>query len=158
MQSGDEVGIIGFYADDGSDYNGRVAEISVKTNAATGTNNLPGRMELRVTPSGSDSPQTILSLTGTGVDSTIGRGVKHGRVTTGSVPAASSLLVTLTWAAAFLDPNYTTTCSVLDATAATAALRVVHLETQSASAVAVRVENTSAGALTGTLNCMAMHD
>lgn len=158
VQNGDEVGNITFYADDGSDYNGRVAEISIKTNAATGTNNLPGRMELRVTSSGSDSPQTILSLTGTGVDSTIGRGVKHGRVTTGSVPASSSSLVTLTWAAAFLDANYTTTCSVLDATAATAALRVVHLETQSASAVAVRVENTSAGALTGTLNCMAMHD
>lgn len=84
--------------------------------------------------------------------------MKHQRITTGSIPATSSALVTLTWTAAYADANYSTTCSVVDSTSAAASLRVVHIETVSASAVAVRVENTSAGALTGTLNCMAMHD
>lgn len=158
VQNGDEVGAVGFFGDDGSDYNGRFAEISVRANAATGTNSLPGRIDLRVTPVGSDSPQTIVSLTGSGVDSANGRGLKHGRAATGSVPATSSALVTLTWAAAFADASYTATCSVADSTAAAAALRVVHLESVTAAAVAVRVENTSIGALSGTLHCIAMHD
>lgn len=85
-------------------------------------------------------------------------GLKHGRAATGSVPATSSALVTLTWAAAFADASYTATCSVADSTAAAAALRVVHLESVTAAAVAVRVENTSIGALSGTLHCIAMHD
>lgn len=87
-----------------------------------------------------------------------GGGIKHQRITTGSINATSSALVTVTWTTAFPDTNYTVTCSVQDATAAALSLVVVHIETLSASAVAVRVANTSAGALTGTLHIMAIHD
>lgn len=85
-------------------------------------------------------------------------GIKHQRVTTGSINATSSAVVTLTWSAAFADANYTVNVSVVDTTAAALSLQVVHIESQSASAITVRVENTSAGALTGTLHAIAMHD
>jgi hypothetical protein len=85
-------------------------------------------------------------------------GLKHKRVTTGSIGAGVSAIVTVTWTSAFADANYTVTASVLNSTAATASLKVTHIESVSASAVTVRVENTSAGALTGTLNVIAMHD
>lgn len=85
-------------------------------------------------------------------------GLQGGRITTGSIGAGASALVTYTWPIPFKDTNYTVTASVLNATAAAASLKVVHVETVSATAVVVRVENTSAGALTGTLNLIALHD
>jgi hypothetical protein len=94
---------------------------------------------------------------GTGVDNN-GSGLKHGRVTTGSVNATSDALVTLTWGTAFADTSYTASCSVLDSTAAVPALSVVHVEETAAANIKVRVSNTSAGALTGTLQCIAIHD
>jgi hypothetical protein len=87
-----------------------------------------------------------------------GHGIAHQRVTTGSINAGASALVTLTWTIPFGDANYTVQASVVDATAAAAALRVVHVESISSSAAIVRVENTSAGSLTGTLHVMGMHD
>jgi hypothetical protein len=83
---------------------------------------------------------------------------KAARVTTGSIAAGATALVTLTWASAFLDANYTVQASVMDATAGTLSLSVVHIETISASAVAVRVQNSSAGDLTGMLHVTAVHD
>ncbi len=83
---------------------------------------------------------------------------KAMRVTTGSINAGVSALVTATWPVAFVDANYTVAASVLDATAAIASLQVVHVETVTNAAVQVRVQNTSAGALTGTLNVIALHD
>lgn len=85
-------------------------------------------------------------------------GLRQGRITTGSIGAGASALVTLTWATAYKDTNYTVIASVLNATAAAASLRVVHIETISTTQVAVRVENTSAGALTGTLHLIGFHD
>lgn len=85
-------------------------------------------------------------------------GLRQGRITTGSIGAGASALVTHTWATAYKDTNYTVTASVLNSTAAAASLRVVHIETISATQVAVRVENTSAGALTGTLHLIGLHD
>lgn len=85
-------------------------------------------------------------------------GLKHKRVTTGSIGPGSSLVVTVTWGTTFADANYTVSASVLDTTTAAAALRVVHIESVSAAAVTVRVENTAAGAHTGTVNVIAMHD
>lgn len=83
---------------------------------------------------------------------------KHQRVTTGSITAGTSAVVTLTWTSPFADANYTVTCSVEDSTAATASLVVVHIEAKAANTVQVRISNTSAGSLTGTLNCIAVHD
>lgn len=85
-------------------------------------------------------------------------GIKHSRVSTGSIGASSSALVTVTWTTTFPDTNYTVVCTVQDSTAATASLSVLHVESKTASAITVRVNNTSAGALTGTLNVIAMHD
>lgn len=87
-----------------------------------------------------------------------GSGLKHARLTTGSILAGTDALVTHTWATTFADANYTVSASVVDATTAAASLRVVHIETISATQVAVRVENTSAGNLTGTLHLIAIHD
>lgn len=104
------------------------------------------------------SPVTAVDLNVTaGVNADSG-GIKHARKTTGSIGGTSSALVTVTWTTAFADANYTAVATVLDATASTSALSVVHIETQSAAAVAVRVANTSGGNLTGTLNVIAVHD
>lgn len=85
-------------------------------------------------------------------------GLKHARVSTGAIGAISSALVTCTWPSTFANANYTVVASVEDSTAALLSLRVVHLESKTASAVVVRVENTSGGSLTGTLHLIAMHD
>lgn len=87
-----------------------------------------------------------------------GGGFKHARVTTGSVSAGSTALVTVTWTTAFADANYTCNASVLDSTTSSLSLSVVHLETISASAVTVRVLNNAVGSLTGTLHLSCIHD
>lgn len=96
-------------------------------------------------------------LIGGGVNANSG-GLKHARLTTGSINAASSALVTNTWTTAFADANYTLTASVQDSTQAILSIRMVHIEALTATGVAVRVENSSAGALTGTLHLIAIHD
>jgi hypothetical protein len=93
-------------------------------------------------------------LTGVGQ----GSGLKHQRVTTGSVSAGSTALVTLTWTTTFADGNYTVNCSVLDSTTSSLSLSVVHVEAVNAADVRVRVLNNAVGSLTGTLHCIAMHD
>lgn len=94
----------------------------------------------------------------TGVNSD-GGGLKHARVTTGSVGIGSTALVTVTWTTAFADANYTTAASVLDSTTTSLSLSIVHEESKSASAVTYRILNNSATtALTGTLNVIAIHD
>lgn len=87
-----------------------------------------------------------------------GSGIKHARVTTGSVGAGSTVLVTVTWTTAFADANYTVQASVLDSTTSSLALSVVHIESITASAVTVRVLNNAVGAITGTLHLTAIHD
>lgn len=87
-----------------------------------------------------------------------GSGLKHIRQTTGSISGLSSGLVTVTWANAFADANYTVCASVEDSTTNTASLSVYHIETISASAVAIRVQNEAVGAKTGTLHVIAIHD
>lgn len=87
-----------------------------------------------------------------------GGGLKHSRVTTGSVSAGSTALVTITWSTAFADANYTVAASVVEATTSSLSLSVVHVESVTASAVTVRVLNNAVGSLTGTVNVIAMHD
>ena len=104
------------------------------------------------------SPITAVTLNVTTSVSADSGGIKHSRVTTGSIGAGATALVTVTWGTAFADASYTVVASVLDSTAALASLSVVHIESQSASQVKVRVSNASAGNLTGTLNVIALHD
>lgn len=101
---------------------------------------------------------TLTNLTLTGGIGSNGGGLKHGRTSTGSISAGASALVTITWGTAFANANYTVTVDVEDATASATSLRVVHIESKTASAITVRVENTSGGALTGTVNAIAIHD
>jgi hypothetical protein len=84
--------------------------------------------------------------------------IQTKRVTTGSVTAGLTALVTVTWTAAFADTNYTVSASVIDSTAAGLALAILHVETIAADSVAIRVLNTSVGALTGTIHCIGIHD
>jgi hypothetical protein len=87
-----------------------------------------------------------------------GGGLKHQRVTTGSLTAGTFTNVTLTWKAAFADANYTPVCSVTDATSAAVGLSIDHIQLVTAASVIAVVKNGAAGALTDTLNCTALHD
>lgn len=115
-------------------------------------------------PIGSTTPNTgaFTTLTATTLSvsavSANSPGIKHKRLTTGSIPATTSALVTCTWTTPFVNTNYTVTATVQDSTSATASLVIVHIETIATGSVVVRVSNTSASAITGTLHVIAMHD
>ena len=85
-------------------------------------------------------------------------GMKHQRVTTGSIGATTDVAVTVTWGTAFADTSYTVFAEVVDSTTSSLSLKVIHVDSISASAVVVRVRNDSAGSLTGTLHCVGIHD
>lgn len=85
-------------------------------------------------------------------------GIKHSRITTGSITAGATALVTVTWGTAFADADYTVQASVVDSTSSSLSLSVVHVESISASAVTVRVLNNAVGSLTGELHVIAIHD
>lgn len=87
-------------------------------------------------------------------------GIKHGRVTTGSIGAGLSAAVTLTWGgSAFADTSYTVNCSVLEATTTTSTIRVHHIESVTTTTAVVRLVNDDgSNAKTGVLHCAAMHD
>lgn len=87
-----------------------------------------------------------------------GGGLKHKRVSTGSINGAATALVTITWTTAFPDANYTVQSSVVDSTNSSLSLSIVHIETITASAVTVRVINNAVGALTGIVHAIAIHD
>lgn len=104
-----------------------------------------------------DAVFVLRTTTSSGI-SNISNAIKHQRVTTGSISAGATALVTLTWSTAFTDSNYTVSASVVDATTSSLSLSVVHVESISASSVTVRVLNNAVGSLTGTLHCIAIHD
>ncbi len=85
-------------------------------------------------------------------------GLKHKRVTTGVVAAGAEALITVTWGTAFADANYTVVASVLDATTSVLSMSVVHIDSMLAASCAVRVINTSAGNITGTIHAIAIKD
>ena len=88
-----------------------------------------------------------------------GGGFKHARTAVTNCPT-TGCEVTVTWGTAFADANYTPACSILDATAQaeTTGLRLAHLRTQSAAAITVDFDNLSGSTVSGTLNCIAVHD
>lgn len=95
---------------------------------------------------------------GTGIGGD-GGGLKHARITTGSI-GTSGGSVTHTWATAFADTNYTVWPSVEDSTAQseTDGLRVAKVRSKAATQVIVDIDNLGAGAITGTLHLLAVHD
>lgn len=88
-----------------------------------------------------------------------GKATKAQRVTTGSVAGSGSVAITLTWAAAFSNANYSVSVALVEPTATTSTLRIHHVESISASQVVVRVVNDDAvTAKTGTLHVVAVQD
>lgn len=84
--------------------------------------------------------------------------LKSKRVSTGSIATAATALITITWDTAFADTNYTATVDVIDATTTSLSLSTVHIETQTASAITVRIINNALGSLTGTIHAIGIHD
>ncbi len=72
--------------------------------------------------------------------------------------AGAEALITVTWGTAFADANYTVVASVLDATTSVLSMSVVHIDSMLAASCAVRVINTSAGNITGTIHAIAIKD
>lgn len=127
--------------------------------ATTNGSNLP--IQFAIGGTAAANQQLEIASTGTkfftGINNN-GSGFKHARVTTGSIAAGSTALVTVTWSTAFADTSYTVQASVLDSTTTSLSLSVVHIESIAAGSITVRVINNSVGALTGTLHCVAIHD
>lgn len=88
-----------------------------------------------------------------------GTAMKHGRVSTGSC-APTGCSVTLTWATAFPDTDYTVSCGLEDATAQseTTGLRLGHITSKAAASLTLTIDNLSSSSVTGTLHCIALHD
>ena len=101
-----------------------------------------------------DASGTVL-VTGNGIGS-----LQTKRITTGSIGATTRADVTVTWSTTFADASYTTTCSVVETTvvAGTQSLVFERIHTVNNGSVVASVFNGTGGALTGTLNCTAIHD
>jgi hypothetical protein len=84
--------------------------------------------------------------------------IQSERVTTGIIAAGARVTVTLTWAKTFTDTSYSVTASVTDTSAAGPGLRVERVTGKTATTISVQLINDSAGALTGTLEAVAVHD
>ncbi len=94
---------------------------------------------------------------GTGI-SRNGSGLKHQSVQTGSIPPASSALVTLTWTTAFADGNYDPECNVLEPTSTPATIRIHHIQSLSANSINVVIVNDDPQqSHVGTLYCLGIH-
>jgi len=100
---------------------------------------------------------SVFAVSATGLPE--GSGFKHGRITTGSC-ATTGCAVTLTWGTAFVDTNYTVSCGLEDATAQseTTGLRLGHITSKVAASVTMTLDNLSGAGVTGTLDCIAVHD
>ncbi len=136
----------------------QVSGVLPSVNGGTGINN--GSRTLTLSGFSLTITQTALSAvtmptSGTLISTT---GFKSQRVSTGSIGAGASAVITVTWPTPFADTSYTPVVSVLDSTTAALSLSVVHIETKIAASISVRVQNTSAGSLTGTLQALALHD
>jgi hypothetical protein len=94
----------------------------------------------------------ISSTVGFSADSA---GLKHKRVTTGSIAAGSTTSVTVSWTTAFADANYTPQAILVSSSNA---LFVLNIVSYTASQVVIAVQNSSGGALTGTLQVLGIHD
>jgi hypothetical protein len=135
-----------------------VANLTLAADTQLPTISTAGKVSDSALPASMATKTLVSPTVNTGISQ--GTGIKHGRVTTGSIALSSSAAVTLTWGgSAFADTSYTVTCSVVEATASASTLRVHHVESITTTTAVVRVVNDdSGGAHTGTLHCIAMHD
>jgi hypothetical protein len=85
-----------------------------------------------------------------------GGGLKHSRITTGSVGPSGFVAVDVPWTTTFLNNSYTPSCSVIDASGN---LTVAQLSALLATKVTVDIKNGDASnPHTGTISCIAIHD
>lgn len=95
-------------------------------------------------------------IVNTGVSNN-GNGLKHARVTTGSITALTSTTVTVTWPTPFSDTNYTVVGPTI--VEATGSLIVLDVTAKTASSVTVYIRNTDTTlSRTGEIHIMAIHD
>lgn len=88
-----------------------------------------------------------------------GGGLKHKRISTGSVGAGTSSNVVLTWTTPFADANYTVQAAVVEPSTGATTLTIAQIVSVTAAAVTVRVRNIDGGAAhTGTLHVVGIHD
>lgn len=82
---------------------------------------------------------------------------RSAQVTTGSIAGAGTAAITVTWPVAMSSADYTVVANVLEATASTSTLRVHHIQSQTATAVVVRIVNDDPTvAKTGTIHAVAL--
>lgn len=84
-----------------------------------------------------------------------GSGVKHKRVSSGSIPGFSSDTVTITWGTPFADTDYSCFITVEDSGGV---LRVGSIVTKTTSSVVVGIFNDDLSSATGTVHAIAIHD
>lgn len=135
------------------------AQVVIEAASATTGNNNGGSVYLIPgihSGSGQDGSVTIFG----GISNGTGSGFQHKRQTTGSITNGTRAEVTISWAGGFADTNYTVVCTVNDPTSGATATGLVLERTrqQTSGLVSVVVNNPTAGALTGTVDCIAVHD
>ncbi len=88
-----------------------------------------------------------------------GNGFKHKRVTgcTTGATAGNNCETTVTWTTAFADANYTPVCTLLG-TATLGHLAAISTSAIAAASVRVQTVTDTNAAITGTINCIAVHD
>lgn len=143
--------------------------VVVESGTGTNTGNA-GNVTIATPLNAGGSPGNIILTPGAGIFSngnilmnvSVGQGTafKHGRVTTGSINGTTAADVTLNWTGtAFSDTSYTATCTVLQAAAGAATnLSLTKIKSKAAGSIVVSVYNGTGGALTGEVNCIAVHD
>jgi hypothetical protein len=105
-----------------------------------------------------NSPPPIPTKFNAGISSD-GPGFKHKRVTgctTGAV-LGNNCETTVTWTTAFPDANYTPVCNLLGP-ATLGHLGAISTSAIAAASVKVQTVTDTAAAITGTINCIAVHD
>ena len=84
---------------------------------------------------------------------------KQMREVTTGVCATGGCNVTVTWPSAFADANYLVLCTAFDATAGNeTGLVVERVSAVVAASATVKIQNLSAGNITGAVSCLGIHD
>jgi len=91
--------------------------------------------------------------------STIGLKQRIQNLSTGSIEAATRTEILVSWPTTMSDTNYTVACSVQDSTTdvGTQGLTFERLLTKSATQVGLVINNPTAGAITGSIDCIGEH-
>ena len=85
--------------------------------------------------------------------------LQHARIQTVPIPPHASGDVTVNWTKAFLDANYTATCTAVENAGNREGLRVHHIESIAADHMTVRLVNDDKESSdTGILHCIGLHD